>query len=175
MPDGSTLAATDGADEIAPAADGRSLRATWRRFVRVGGKTGEWIEPGFEVSTTWRIDGSTLTRTETLTSSHDVTIGRLSLLLSSTATSHSQSVPAQGREVFHLSGPDGTLDARAGGDLPVAASIRIVGDEPRGRGPRVPIPTHIAFDAKDVQLHAGQPRSWVLDLTPSTPSERTKR
>ena len=45
--------------------DGRSLRATWRRFALVGGKTGEWIEPGFNVSIDWRIDGATLTRTET--------------------------------------------------------------------------------------------------------------
>ena len=34
------LAATDGADEIVPGADGRSLRATWRRFAIVGDKTG---------------------------------------------------------------------------------------------------------------------------------------
>ena len=87
MPDGRTLAATDGADEIVPGADGRSLRATWRRFVAVGGKTGNWIEPGFTVSTTWRIEGTTLTRTETLTSNRTVTIPRLRFLLSSTATS----------------------------------------------------------------------------------------
>ena len=52
-PTGGSSIATDGADEIVPAADGRSVRATWRRFVVKGGKTGEWVEPGFEVSNTW--------------------------------------------------------------------------------------------------------------------------
>ena len=86
LPDGRTLAATDGADEIVPGADGRSLRATWHRFVAVGGKTGEWIEPGFDVSIAWRIENGTLTRTETLTAPHDITIRRLTFLLSSTAS-----------------------------------------------------------------------------------------
>ena len=45
LPDGRVLAATDGADEIKPGADGRSLTATWRRFALVGGKTGSLVEP----------------------------------------------------------------------------------------------------------------------------------
>jgi hypothetical protein len=176
MPDGTTLAAADGADEIAPGADGRSLGALWRRFVRVGGKTGDWIDPGFEVSTEWRIEGSTLTRTETLTSSRDVTVRRLSLILPSTATTHAQSPDAPGAAgVIRLTGPEGVLDARTGGDLPVAASIRQVGDEPLGRGPRVAIPTHVTFEATNIQLRAGQPRRWSISLTPSTPITRTSR
>src|SRR6185295_8920413 len=103
-----TLAATDGADRIVPGADGRSLEVTWRRFAVVGEKPGLLVEPGFEVSTIWRIDGPTLTRTETLTAARDVTIARLSWLLSSTATSHSQG--AQGG--VRVSGPDGALDVR---------------------------------------------------------------
>jgi hypothetical protein len=176
MPDGRTLAATDAADEIAPGADGRSLGARWRRFVRVGGKTGDWIDPGFEVSTEWRIDGSTLTRSETLTSRRDVTVRRLFLVLSSTATQHAQPPAAPGAAgVIQLTGPEGVLEARTAGDLSVAASIRTVGDEPLGRGPRVAIPTHVTFEARDIQLRAGQPRSWEISLTPSTPITRTTR
>jgi hypothetical protein len=171
MPDGRTLAATDGADEIVPAPDGRSLRATWRRFAVVGDKTGNLIEPGFEVSTTWRIEGATVTRTETLTAVHDVVIPRLSFLLSSTATRHSQPPAGDGTaNVIHLAGDDGVLDVRATGDLRLATSIRQVGDEPLGRGPRVPIPTHVTFEAKDIQLRAAQPRTWVVSLTASAPS-----
>ena len=73
------LAATDGADDIMPGADGRSLAATWRRFALVGDKTGNLIEPGFTVSITWRIEGATLTRTETLTATRDVSIRRVRL------------------------------------------------------------------------------------------------
>ena len=176
MPDGRTLAATDGADEIVPGADGRSLRVTWRRVVALGDKVGQLIEPGFEVSITWRIDGATLSRTETLTPTRDVTLRRLSLILSSTATRHSQVPVAQeDAGAIHLSGSDGVLDARTSGDLQVAASIREVGDEPLGRGPRVPIPTHVTFEARDIQLRMGQPRQWVISLTASAPTERTAR
>jgi hypothetical protein len=173
MPDGKTLAATDGADEIAPGADGRSLRLTYRRFVTVGGKTGAWVEPGFEASTAWRFkidgSGSSLIRTETVTPNRDVTIRRLAFLLSSTATSHSSSPGG----VIRLSGPEGVLDVRTAGDLPVAASMREVEDEPLGRGPRVAIPTHVTFEAQDIQLRAGQPRRWEMSLTVSPPITRT--
>jgi len=176
LPDGRTLAASDGADGIAPGADGRSLRATWRRFVAIGDESGHLIEPGFEVSITWRIEDATLTRTETLTATRDVAVRRLSLTLSSTATEHEQVPVAPGNvSAIRLSGRDGMLDARTGGDLPVVTSIRNVGDEPLGRGPRVPIPIHVTFEANDIQLRAGQPRSWFMRLAASAPVERTAR
>lgn len=78
MPDGRVLIAGDSADEIVTSEDGRSVRATWRRFVMKGGKTGEWVEPGFEVSVAFRIDGSTLHRIETLTANRDLTLKSLS-------------------------------------------------------------------------------------------------
>jgi hypothetical protein len=176
MPDGATLAAADGADEIEPAPDGRALRVRWRRMVPVGGNSGRLIEPGFEVSTTWRIEGATLVRTETLTATRDVTIKRLWLDLSSTATRHAQGPVADGRGgLVRLSGPDGVLEAHSAGDLPIATSIREVGDEPLGRGPRLPIPTHVMFEAADVALQAGRPRSFVLSLTVADAPERTAR
>lgn len=168
MPDGRTLAAADGADDIAPGSDGRSLRATYRRFVVVGGKTGAWAEPGFEVVIAWRLDGGTLVRTETVTSSRDVTIRRLSMVLASTATSHART-PGTATSVgaMRLSGPEGVLDVSTGGDLPVAASVVDVGGGPLGRGPRLAVPTHVTYEATDVELRAGQPRSWEIRLTPS--------
>jgi hypothetical protein len=171
LADGKTLAATDGADEIVPGADGRSLRATWRRFAIVGDKTGNLFEPGFTVSVTWTIEGATLTRTETLTSTRDVTVRRVVLLLSSTATSYSNSRPT----TIRLAGPDGVLEATASGNLPMQSTIRTVGDEPLGRGPRVPIPTHVTYEATGVQLRAGQPHSWGLSLTASAPVKGSAR
>jgi len=98
------------------------------------------------------------------------------LILPSTATKHAQSPAAPGAVGgIRLTGPEGVLDARTGGDLPVAASIRQVGDEPLGRGPRVAIPTHVTFEATNIQLRAGQPRRWSISLTPSTPITRTSR
>ncbi|HEX6974277.1 MAG TPA: hypothetical protein VF147_07745 [Vicinamibacterales bacterium] len=171
LPDGRTIAATDGADEIAPGADGRSLRATWRRFAEIGGKTGQWIEPGFELSVTWRIDSGTLTRTETLTALRDVTVRRLTFMLTSTATS----ATSGGAGEMVLPGPEGVLRTRTSGELPMAvASVAQHADEPLGRGPRVPIPTHVTYTAGDVTFRAGQPRSWAIALTPGE-RERTRR
>ena len=36
LAEGTTVVATDGADQIEPSADGRSLRAVWRRWARAG-------------------------------------------------------------------------------------------------------------------------------------------
>ena len=137
----------------------------------VGGKTGEWIEPGFEVTVAWRIYGATLERTETLTAQRDVTIKRLSWLLSSSATTHS----ADGTGGFTLTGPEGRLTARSSGALTLSASVQSFGDEPLGRGPRVPIPTHVTYEAKDIQLRPGRPQSWTISLTASAPIERIAR
>jgi hypothetical protein len=179
LADGRTLAATDGADEIVPGADGRSLRASWRRFVLVGGKTGDRVEPGFEVAIAWRIENGTLKRTETLAAARDVTIRRLSFLLSSTATSVSRS---SDDAVVRLEGPEGLLRVEMGRldveperfDLLMLPSFKQLGDEPLGRGPRLPIPTHVTYEARDIQLRAGESRGWTIALTVA-PSERTPR
>ena len=96
--------------------------------------------------------------------------------MTSTATEHSTATGAQNAaSTIRLSGPDGVLETQTGGDLPVTASTRTFGDEPLGRGPRVPIPTHVTFEASDIQLHARQPRSWFITLTASPSTERTTR
>ncbi len=167
MSDGRVLIAGDSADEIVPAKDGRSLRATWRRFVAKGGKVGEWIEPGFEVSVAWRIEGSTLTRTETVTASRDLTIARLSWILPSTATR--PDAPEGTPSAIRLSGPEAVLDlSSTGGDLGLMRSIRThSGDEVLGRAARGAIPTHVVYEAVNVRLEPGRPRSWEISLSVS--------
>ncbi|HXG54305.1 MAG TPA: hypothetical protein VNJ03_02920 [Vicinamibacterales bacterium] len=176
LADGTTLAATDGADDIQPGADGRSLRATWRRFGQIGKKSGELVEPGFEVSVEWRIIGSTLSRAETITANQHVTIRRLAFILPSTATDQSQSPAANGAAgVIRLSGPEGVLEARTAGELPIAASVRRMGDAPLGRGARGAIPLHVAFEATNIELRPGRARSWVLSLDASPLRKGTTR
>jgi hypothetical protein len=170
MPDGKVLVTTDGADEIVPATDGRSVRITWRRFAEVGARPGALTEPGFEVSTDWRIAGSTLSRTETITATRDVSIRRLELVLPSTATAHAQVPSTTGSSpAVRLSGPEGVLEARAEGDVPLTMSIRDIGNEPLGRGPRGAIPVHVTFAGDNIELRAGRPRRWVLRLEVSEP------
>ncbi|MBK5257412.1 MAG: hypothetical protein JJE39_15405 [Vicinamibacteria bacterium] len=168
MADGRTLVAADGADEIVPSPDGRSLRATWRRFVVKGGKTGEWVEPGFEVSMNWKIEDSTLTRTETLVPNRGVTIQRLSWNLPVMVTS-TPVVPGGAATPIRLHTREASLEVRSGGDLHLAPSIQEFGDEPLGRGARGPIPTHLSFETTDIQLQAGHPRSWEIALTLTAP------
>jgi hypothetical protein len=163
LPDGRLLAATDGADTIVAASDGRSLQATYRRLAVVGSATGAWVEPGFEVTVAWRLDGQALVRRETLVATRDVTLRRLSLSVTSTATNHS----AGPDDTVSLRGPEGVLRVQAGGALSMTRTVRSFGDEPLGRGPRLPIPTHVAYEANDVQLRQGQPVSWEIRLTPA--------
>lgn len=173
MPDGRTLVAGDSADEIVPAADGRSVRATWRRFVVKGGKTSEWVEPGFETSINWSIQGSTLTRVETLTAGRPVSVKRLVWVLPSSATTHS--TPAKDAPfAASLTGSEGGLDVRTGGDLSLAASFQDVrGESPLGRGTRGAIPTHITFETSNLELQPGRPRTWEISLSVSSPASQT--
>jgi hypothetical protein len=175
MSDGRVLIAGDSADEIVPAEDGRSVRATWRRFAAKGGKAGEWIDPGFEVSVAWRIEGATLTRRETITSTKDLTIARMSWILPSTATRHDS--PRGTPSVIRLSGPEALLEVSStGGDFGFIRSIRThTGEDVLGRAARGAIPTHVAYEAANVRLDPGRPRSWEVSLSISAPPPKTTR
>lgn len=166
LTDGRVVAGADGADAITPGVDGRSLAATWRRFALVGGKSGGLVETGFELTRHWRIDGETLIATDTLTAPRDLQIRRMSWLLSSSATRHTA-----GDRSLRLFSTDGTLDVTTGGDLALRSTIRSLADEPLGRGPRVPVPTHVTFDTHDLHLRAGEPRRWEIRLTASAAME----
>lgn len=174
MTDGRVLIAGDSADEIVADEDGRSVRAIWRRFVAKGGKVGEWIEPGFEVSVAWRIEGSTLTRRETVTSSRDVSIARMSWVLPSTATRHSTSEGTP--SAIRLSGLEAVIDVSCtGGDFGFKPSIRThSGEEAMGRAARGAIPTHVVYEAANVRLEPGRPRSFEISLSVSAPNNPTK-
>ena len=168
LADGRVLIATDSADSIEPASDGRSVRATWRRFVVKGGKVGEWVEPGFEVSTTWRINGATLSRSETIIAKSDVTLRRMTWILTSTANK-SEASSKDGAARMTLTGREGTLGVQTSGDLVLPVSIQDVSPEtPLGRGARGAIPIYVTFEAQNVQLQAGRPRTWNIALTVSS-------
>ena len=156
MPDGQVLIATDGADEIVPAADGRSVRATWRRFAVKGGKTGAWVEPGFEVSNTWTLSGATLTRTETIKALREVTIRRITFVL-----------PTTGEAV---------LSATNGGNLAMTLSSRRPSpEEPLGRGARGAISTNVTYEGTGLHLEAAQSKHWDISLASSASTQRNPR
>lgn len=170
--DGRVLIATDSADEIEPAKDGRSVQAKWHRFVERNGKTGAWVEPGFEVSIRWTITGATLRRVETITAVRDVRLKRISFTLPATGPVTAADSP---KGTSRVRSADGGLDVSVQGDLAMTPSIETRGgDEPLGRGARGAIHTHLKYEAQDVDLRAGASRSWEIALTASAPNPQQR-
>src|SRR5437763_14558884 len=85
LSDGRVLVAADGADEVEPSPDGKSLRALWRRWTVVGGKAGQLEDPRVTSEVVWRIEDQTLTREESLKSTEDLTLRRWWVALPTTA------------------------------------------------------------------------------------------
>ena len=160
LEDGRTIVAGDGADEIHPSADGRELRAVWRRWASIGARSGQLVDPGLTSDVRWTLGNGTLTRVETLTARAPMTIRTWRVIMPSTATSAATRA-------------GGTLMTGAGGPLSVVvevpwktdAAIRATGNGPIGRGARGYIPLHLAYEAGDLRLTPGQPVTWRLTLS----------
>jgi hypothetical protein len=163
LDNGRTLVAGDGADEIEPAADGKSLRAVWRRWAVVGTKSGQLEDPHVTSEVVWRIEGSTLTREETLKSSADVTFKRWRVAVPTTAARSEVLFDGGGRR-DRLVSDAGTLEVSATADWPLAVSLQAAGGGALGRGARGGLPLHLVYEARDVSLRAGRPAHWRITL-----------
>jgi hypothetical protein len=82
LADGKTYAISDGADEIYPAKDGQSLRVVWKKFAKIGTKSGEIFNIGIKSEVNWRIVGNKLIREETLTADRNITLKKLEICIS---------------------------------------------------------------------------------------------
>ena len=165
LADGGTIVAADGADSIEPAADGRSLRATWTRWARIGGKPTEWVDPAISSTVEWRLDGSGLSRTERLTASKSIRIARWHVMIPATASSLTTDIRS-GKRIDTLSGREGTLLASVvEAAWPYSVTARAAaGDTPLGRGARGSVPLHLTYEARDIALQPGVPAGWTLRL-----------
>src|ERR1700680_3072060 len=67
LENGTTVVASDGADEIDSGPDGHSVTAIWRRWTVAGGKVDDLVDAGLSAKITWSIQGNTLRRTEAIT------------------------------------------------------------------------------------------------------------
>ncbi len=184
LADGRVIAATDGADEIAPAADGKSLRVVWRRWVLIGSKAGQLVDPHILSEIVWHLEGSTLTRDETLKSTEPITIRRWWIAVPTTAA-HNESSLVGGRRIdhFHFS-QDRTdhsitnlaitnlaitnLAITGWADWPLKISLLATGDTALGRGARGEIPLHLVYESRDMRLAPNRANSWhlVIKLAP---------
>jgi hypothetical protein len=171
LADGRVIAATDGADEIVPAPDGKSLRAVWRRWALIGSKPGQLVDPHITSEVNWHLDGSILTRDETLTSTEPIAIRRWWIAVSSTAA-HNESSVIEGRRVDHFvfgqDRMDLSINARA--DWPLKTSLVATGDTALGRGARGGIPLHLIYESWNLRLETNRANAWhlVTQLAPLT-------
>jgi hypothetical protein len=161
LADGRTVTTADGADEIRASADARMLRATWRRWARVGGKPGELVDVGLTSDVRWTIDGVVLARNETLTAATPIVIRRWRMLVPSTGSTF------RGGGETVLSGREGRLEVAATGPPGTTRRVEATGDTPGGRGARAAIPLHLIFEASDLRIAPGQTLSWKMTLRPS--------
>jgi hypothetical protein len=163
LTDGRVLVATDGADEIYPATDGQSVRAVWRRWAVVGEKPGQLIDPHLTSEVTWKLDGQTLTRQETLKSTEAMTLRRWWITVPTTASSEEVKY-SEGQRWDRLKGNEGTLSVAARADWPLAISVVATGDGPLGRGARRPVPLHLVYESRNLQLSAQRPAHWSMTI-----------
>lgn len=163
LADGRVIAATDGADDIAPAADGKSLRVVWRRWALIGGKSGEFVDPHITSEVVWQMAGSKLTRDETLRSAEPITVRRWWIAVPTTAGDN-ESALAGGRRMDHFTpGQEGRdLAISAWGDWPFKTSLMATRDTALGRGARGAIPLHLVYESRDLRLAANQAKAWHL-------------
>jgi hypothetical protein len=169
LTDGRVIVATDGADEITPGADGKSLRAVWRRWALVGSKPGQLIEPRITSEVRWQLAGPKLTRDETLTASEPITIRRWWVAVPSTAASSESSLYSGRRTYEFMFGPGpNALSITAWADWPLKSTLLATGDTPLGRGARGAIPLHLVYESRDLQLMPNRPSRWhmVVELAP---------
>jgi hypothetical protein len=165
LENGPTLAAADGADEIKPAADGKSLTALWKRWVVVGTKAGDLVDPGLVSEVTWTLQGNRLRRSESLTASRELHVRRFWLAIPS-RYDHLETSFSQGIRVDRLVSEGKTLEVQVEhSDLPLEISSYATGNDPLGRGDRGAVPIHLLLQSKDFPLVPGTPRRWELSLS----------
>jgi hypothetical protein len=146
MEDGITIAATDGADEIHPSSDGKRVTAVWKRWVVVGAKAGETIDPGLATEVTWSLTKNGLRRSEVITPSKTVMVRRLWMAVPTRSDRINTPVVDTVRS-DRLISKEGTMEVRVlHSDWPLQISAFATGDDPLGRGDRGPIPLHLILE-----------------------------
>jgi hypothetical protein len=162
LADGRTVVTTDGADEIQPGADGKSLRVVWRRWAVLNKKPGELIDPHITSEVIWRLDGSTLTRDETLRSAEDNTLQRWWVTVPSTLN---RDTPVAGAERQNLlSDENSGLLVTVNADWPVATSAWAPGDSALGRGARRSVLLHLIYESQHLRLPAKKDMHWRMTI-----------
>jgi hypothetical protein len=175
LEDGRVIVAGDCADEIYPAADGRSLRVVWKNFAQLGKKSGETLEAGFIAEVNWKIEGTTIVRTETITSSKQIKIRRFWVIVP-TSGDRSSTRFENNIRTDQFDSPEGSLEVSvAATDFPLNVSTVATGNSNLGKGNRGAVPLYLELDARNLTLQPNEPVKWTLRLRafPSTKPDST--
>src|SRR5262249_19167141 len=149
--DGRVIVASDGADRIEVSEAGKSLRVSLSRWALIGAKPGQLVDPHLTSEVEWHLDGSVLTREETLTASETLTIRGWSFALPTTA-SRVASIAYEGQKWSRLESADGILEVQSPtSSWPIEESVVASGDAPIGRGARRPVPLHLNYEARNIR------------------------
>jgi hypothetical protein len=159
LEDGRTIVATDGADVIEPAADGRSLRVRWNRWAVIGTKSGALEDVGLTSEVVWAIENGALVRDETVTSKRPVRIKQWRMVVPSTHDTVED-------QTFHSR--KGSLKVVLSGatNFNPHSSIVAAGNSALGRGVHGAIPLHLIFEATNINISPQTPIKYRMSLKP---------
>lgn len=178
LADGRTMVAGDGADVIEPSADGRSVRATWKRWAVVVEETTATAaqrlvagprplaEPGITAEVTWGLEDGALIRRERLTAATATMVRRFHVVFPSTADRVATRLEA-GRRIDRFDAADSHLEvAVLTSSTPLEASVEVTGDSVLGKGARGHIPMILHLQADGIRLDPAHPLEWTLRIRP---------
>lgn len=165
LADDKTYAAADGADEITPGADAKSLTVATAKWALIGSKSGERYDIGLKSVVEFTIIGERLIRRETVTADRDVVIKRWKFVLPTTASSVAQT-ESDGRRTFDLRGREGVLSAVFRQLDGTRFSTMATGDSKLGKGVLGAIPLHLVAESENIKLGPGRSISWEISVEP---------
>ncbi|HVF46488.1 MAG TPA: hypothetical protein VNA17_02870, partial [Pyrinomonadaceae bacterium] len=160
---GKSYVASEGSSMIEPSADGQSLRVIWKKWGRLGSRSGERFDIGITCDVNWRIVGDKLERTETLTANRDLKINSWWVAVPTAAERSFVELPG-GKRTDVFEGREGTLKVTASADWPIVTSIRATGDGKLSKGVLGALPIHLVYEAKNIELKKNQRSAWKITL-----------
>ncbi len=163
LADGKTYATSEGATEIIPAADGKSLKIIWKKWARIGSKSGETFANNLTSEVEFRIENNKLIRRETLTAEQDTAIKKWRVAVPMTGDQTRFEMKNDGRTDY-FSGREGTLAVTVKSDWKMNPSVLATGDSRLGKGVLGAIPLHLIYEANDLQMKKGQKLIWEMSL-----------
>jgi hypothetical protein len=159
LADGTKLIASDCADAIEPAADGRGVRAVWRRWVKVGGEPAAFVEPGLTAAVEWTLEDDMLVRHEKISAEQPIAVRRFTVNFPSTCDRFS----SLDRGWVRLEGREALLEVgvEAAGMM-LGHSVQATGNSALGKGTRGAIPLILEYAAENLTIAPGRPLDWTM-------------